>query len=66
MIEQLQAVHKGEVASSERFVVDGKVVTSAGVSAGIDAALWIVGELYGPDHAATVRQNLDYNPQPPY
>lgn len=66
MIEQLKSVHAGDVVSGERFVVDGNVVTSAGVSAGIDAALWVVGELYGPAHAQAVRQNLDYNPLPPY
>jgi transcriptional regulator GlxA family with amidase domain len=62
----MRAVHDGEVVRGQRYLVDGRVVTSAGVSAGIDAALWVVGEQFGPEHAATVRRNLDYDPAPPY
>ncbi|OIQ49849.1 Isonitrile hydratase [Pseudodesulfovibrio hydrargyri] len=49
-----------------RYVRDGKVVTSQGVSAGIDMALWLVGEIYTPDHARTIRKILQYDPAPPY
>ncbi len=49
-----------------RYVRDGQLVTSVGVSAGIDMALWVVGQLYGPDHARKVQHLLDYYPAPPY
>jgi transcriptional regulator GlxA family with amidase domain len=49
-----------------RYVRDGKVVTSQGVSAGIDMALWLVGEIHAPDHARAVRKILQYDPAPPY
>jgi transcriptional regulator GlxA family with amidase domain len=49
-----------------RYVRDGKIVTSQGVSAGVDMALWLVGEIYTPDHARMVRKILQYDPAPPY
>lgn len=49
-----------------RYVRDGSIVTSQGVSAGIDMALWIVGQLHTPDHARQVRKMLQYDPAPPY
>ncbi|MEM9032957.1 MAG: DJ-1/PfpI family protein [Actinomycetota bacterium] len=49
-----------------RWVVDGKVVSSQGVSAGIDMALWIVGALHGPEHARAVQHYMQYDPAPPY
>ncbi|MEJ2155980.1 MAG: DJ-1/PfpI family protein [Desulfobacteraceae bacterium] len=49
-----------------RYVRDGKVVTSQGISAGIDMALWLTGEIYTPDHARQVRKILQYDPAPPY
>jgi transcriptional regulator GlxA family with amidase domain len=49
-----------------RWVVDGNVVTSAGVSAGIDMALWIVGQLYDVEHARSTRRYIQYDPAPPY
>jgi len=49
-----------------RYVRDGNVVTAAGVSAGIDMALWIVGQLYGIPHARVVQRFMEYDPAPPY
>ncbi|WP_147819936.1 DJ-1/PfpI family protein [Salidesulfovibrio onnuriiensis] len=49
-----------------RYVRDGKVVTSQGVSAGIDMALWLVGQIHDPDHARMVKKILQYDPAPPY
>jgi transcriptional regulator GlxA family with amidase domain len=49
-----------------RYVRDGKIVTSQGVSAGIDMALWLIGEIHSPDHARLVRKILQYDPAPPY
>jgi transcriptional regulator GlxA family with amidase domain len=54
------------VLSSYRYVRDGKILTAAGVSAGIDMALWLVGELHGPDFARLVQRGMEYDPAPPY
>lgn len=55
-----------EVLDDQRFVVDGNVVTAAGVSAGIDMALWLIGEIWDPDHARTTQHYIEYHPEPPY
>jgi transcriptional regulator GlxA family with amidase domain len=49
-----------------RFVDSGEVVTAAGVSAGIDMALHLVGRLGSPDTAREVRRYIQYDPEPPY
>jgi len=54
------------VVRDARYVVDGNVVTSQGVSAGIDMALWLVGRIHGRDHARRVRRHIQYEPAPPY
>jgi transcriptional regulator GlxA family with amidase domain len=56
----------GEVLENIRYVRDGNLVTSAGVSAGIDMALWLIGEMYSPDFARSVQRNMEYDPAPPY
>jgi transcriptional regulator GlxA family with amidase domain len=48
-----------------RFVDDGDVVTSAGVSAGIDMALHLVARLDSVDAARQVRRGIQYDPLPP-
>jgi transcriptional regulator GlxA family with amidase domain len=65
-IEPLRARKDATVLDHVRYVVDGNVVTSAGVSAGIDMALWLVGRMHGADHARAVQQVLEYYPEPPY
>ena len=50
----------------DRFVDTGEVITAAGVSAGIDMALHLVGRLGSPDKAREVRRYIQYDPQPPY
>jgi len=50
----------------ERVVERGKIVTAAGVSAGIDMALWLVGQLYDVAHARKVQRYIQYDPAPPY
>lgn len=50
----------------QRVVHDGSVVTSAGVSAGIDMSLWLVGHLFGEDLARTTQSHMEYFPEPPY
>ncbi|WP_320172624.1 DJ-1/PfpI family protein [Maridesulfovibrio sp.] len=49
-----------------RYVRDGKIVTSAGVSAGIDMTLWLIGQIHTPDHSRQIQKILQYNPAPPY
>lgn len=59
---------RGDVTVLEgvRFVRDGNLVTSAGVSAGIDMALWLVGQLRDPCFAREVQRYIEYYPAPPY
>lgn len=54
-----------EVRPDDRFVDDGDVITSAGVSAGIDMALHLVVRLAGEARAREVRRAIQYDPQPP-
>lgn len=49
-----------------RIVEQGKVVTAAGVSAGIDMALWLAGRIAGDDVAKAIQLGIEYDPQPPY
>ena len=51
---------------AERFVVDGKVVTAAGVSAGIDMALHLTSLEFGPELAQGIQLGIEYDPQPPF
>ncbi len=64
--DALQARGEITVVRDARYVVDGNLVTSQGVSAGIDMALWLVGALHGRDHARQVRRYIQYDPAPPY
>jgi transcriptional regulator GlxA family with amidase domain len=54
-----------EIRPDDRFVDDGDVVTSAGISAGIDMALQLVRRLAGEDRAREVRRGIQYDPAPP-
>ncbi len=54
------------VVRDARYVADGNLVTSQGVSAGIDMALWLVGRIHGRDHARAVRRYIQYEPAQPY
>jgi hypothetical protein len=51
---------------SERVVADGKIVTAAGVSAGIDMALTLLGQASGARTAQTVQLAVEYAPEPPF
>ena len=55
-----------EVLERVRYVRDGNLLTAAGVSAGIAAALWLVGKLYGASHARITQKMMEYDPAPPY
>lgn len=50
----------------KRWVAHGNIITSAGVSAGIDTALYLVSRLTDEATARLVQQRLDYDPQPPF
>ena len=65
-VDSLRGRGDVEVVEGERYVRDGNLVTSAGVSAGIDMALWLVGEWHGPDTARTIQHHIEYYPEPPY
>lgn len=54
------------VRENVRYIQDGRIVTSAGVSAGIDMSLWLVGELFSPAHSQRTRHLMEYDPAPPY
>jgi transcriptional regulator GlxA family with amidase domain len=54
-----------DVRGEERFVDEGDVVTSAGVSAGIDMALHLVRRYAGDERSRQVRRGIQYDPQPP-
>jgi transcriptional regulator GlxA family with amidase domain len=49
-----------------RWVEDGRFITSAGVSAGIDGALYLVSQLTDAATARRVQRALDYDPRPPF
>lgn len=56
----------GAEPTEERVVVDGKVVTAAGVSSGIDMALWLAAELADERTARSIQLAIEYDPQPPF
>ena len=58
--------HLGAEPVAERVVEDGKVVTAAGVSAGIDMALHLASRVAGEDAARTIQLGIEYDPQPPF
>ena len=51
---------------AERVVVDGNIVTGGGVTAGIDFALTVAGELLGAEAAQQIQLGIEYNPDPPF
>jgi len=66
-IEQLRKdAPKTTVLADIRYVRDGNVVTAAGVSAGIDMSLWLVGQIWNIDHARNTQRFMEYDPAPPY
>lgn len=54
------------ILENVRYVRDGNLVTSAGVSAGIDMALWLVGQIWSVEHARVTQYAMEYDPAPPY
>jgi transcriptional regulator GlxA family with amidase domain len=63
----LEQLHRyGATPTSDRVVFDGKLVTAAGVSAGIDMALALAGRVAGDEVAQAIQLGIEYDPQPPY
>lgn len=65
-LEHDELARLGAVPVQERVVVDGRIITCAGVSAGIDMALGLAGRLSGDVVAQAVQLILEYDPAPPY
>jgi transcriptional regulator GlxA family with amidase domain len=65
-VETLRARGEVDVLEGVRYVRDGNLVTAAGVSAGIDMALWLVGQLFTAADARRVQRMMQYEPAPPY
>jgi transcriptional regulator GlxA family with amidase domain len=64
-LDRLRALGTVEVVEA-RWVDEGKVVTAAGVSAGIDMSLYLIGRLWSPEAARRVQKGVEYFPEPPY
>jgi putative intracellular protease/amidase len=56
----------GATPAAQRVVFAGKYVTAAGVSAGIDMALTLAGQIAGTETAQAIQLGIEYDPQPPY
>ena len=56
----------GAIPTDQRVVRDGKYVTAAGVSAGIDMGLTLAAEIAGEQTAKAIQLLVEYDPQPPY
>ncbi len=63
-LEQLREYGADPVGG--RWVEDGKTLTAAGVTAGIDMALHLVGREAGPEVAQAVQLGIEYDPNPPF
>lgn len=61
-----QLAELGVTPVSQRVVIDGKFITAAGVSAGIDMALGLAGRIGGKELAQSIQLGIEYDPQPPY
>jgi len=55
-----------EPVGDQRVVHDNDIVTGAGVSAGIDLALWLAGQIAGHERAKVIQLSMEYDPQPPF
>ncbi len=61
-----ELVQFGAIPVDRRVVFDGKVVTAAGVSAGIDMALALAARLSSDDTARSIQLGMEYDPAPPF
>ncbi|MFZ3599508.1 DJ-1/PfpI family protein [Streptomyces sp. BH104] len=63
-LEELERL--GSTSTGRRVVFDGKYVTAAGVSSGIDMGLALAGRIAGDETAQAIQLMTEYDPQPPY
>jgi putative intracellular protease/amidase len=56
----------GARPTGQRVVEQGKVITAAGVSSGIDMALVLAAKIGGPELAQAIQLGIEYDPQPPF
>jgi transcriptional regulator GlxA family with amidase domain len=65
-LDELAGLGDGiQIRSDERFVVANRVITAAGVSAGIDMALHLVATLHSVERAREIKRGIQYDPEPP-
>ena len=56
----------GAIPVPERVVIEGKIITAAGVSAGIDMALVLAARIAGEREAQAIQLSIEYDPRPPF
>jgi putative intracellular protease/amidase len=56
----------GAIPTGRRVVEQGKTVTAAGVSSGIDMALTLAAHIAGDEYAQGIQLGIEYDPQPPF
>jgi len=61
-----QLAKYGAILQNERYVKDGKIITSAGVSAGIDMSLYLLSLVVNENYAKAVQLGMEYDPKPPF
>jgi putative intracellular protease/amidase len=61
-----QLAKYGVIIQNERYVKDGKIITSAGVSAGIDMSLYLLSLITNENFAKAIQLGMEYDPQPPF
>jgi transcriptional regulator GlxA family with amidase domain len=61
-----QLAKYGAILQNERYVKEGKIVTSAGVSAGIDMSLYLLSLVVNENYAKVVQLGMEYDPKPPF
>lgn len=65
LIDELQETYpKLHVVTNKRYVDNGKIITTAGLSSGIDGTLYLISKIHGQGIAQQVALNLEYNWQP--
>lgn len=62
--DRLQSL--GAIPTEQRVVTEGKIITAAGVSSGIDMGLVLVAAIEGEDMAKLIQLAIEYDPQPPF
>lgn len=66
MAQPMLRAFGAESRPHDRIVQSGKIVTAAGVSAGIDLGLWLVGQISGDEIAQIAQLTIEYDPHPPF